>query len=389
MGLEPRLLIRHSAAPAAVALDLLLSWDKSSLPAIGGPVLLLVLTGLVALPLSWRHAAPVATLIAVLCGTVTVAVIVPGFVPVFATWIALFAVSVRCSRTVAAAGLLASLITLAVNAATEALVRAGASGSGPESLATAVAAGLLVHGGLFGLGRWVKWSIEQRRLVAALAAREAAASERSRIARDLHDIVAHSVSLMVIHAGAAGKAMATRPDRAAESMQHITELGERAVGELRQMLGLLQGGQLQEKALPEEPRTSVASTRTLVSDAALAGLAIDFSVHGSPVRLSREADEACYRIIQEAVTNALKHGSGGSARLALRWQSDGVSFELLNQAGQPGAAAGLSTGRGLAGMAARAATAGGFLEAGGSADGFRVHARFPGKVPAQPPVPSH
>lgn len=378
--MHPRLLAvgTISAVPLVWILELSLSWDKTSVPSFGGAGAVAVMVGLLTLLLVARNRWPFTTLLTVIAAGAVITVAVPGFVPVFSTWLALFSVALRCPRLRSVAGLAVSFVTLGLNATAE-IASQGADTT--DVLMSALGAGILVHSAVFGLGRWVRWSFAQRRLVAALAAREASAAERGRIARDLHDIVAHSVSLMVIQASVAARTIDSQPGHARESLQHVGELGQKAVEDLRLMLGLLR------REEPDEPAASggISGAGELVRSAVRTGWDVQYTVKGEPVELEPAADAAGYRILQEALTNALKHGQGGTpVRVDVTWHPGGVHLELANVVGQTGAGALLSTGHGVAGMAARASSAGGFVETVDSGGDFRVRAAFPAAYRQRP-----
>jgi signal transduction histidine kinase len=202
--------------------------------------------------------------------------------------------------------------------------------------------------------------------------RSAVAGERERIARELHDIVGHSVSVMVVQAGAAEDLLERDPARAREPLQAIQETGREAVAELRRMLGLLRG----EAAAPAlAPQPGTAELDELVAQIGAAGLPVRLDIHGTPRSLPPGIELAGYRIVQEALTNALKHAGAASATVSLRYGVQALEVEVLDD-GSGGSVNG--RGHGLIGMRERATLYGGELEAGPGPDGgFRVRARLP------------
>ncbi|MEU5611789.1 histidine kinase [Streptomyces sparsogenes] len=288
------------------------------------------------------------------------------------------------------------------------------------------------------------WLLERER---ESAARTAVDAERARIAADLHDIVSHNVSLMVVQAGAAREVLATMPDEAAAAMSAVESAGRNAMTELRHLLGLLApaqngddepyGTDLSGTGLSGtglsgtglsgtglsgtglsgtglsgtdlSPQPSLSRLSPLIDRFAFAGLPVDVRISGDPRPLPGGIDVTAYRIIQEALTNALKHGTATKAELTVRYADHYLRVEVLNSgpsvltaggAAAPNSAAGGSAspggpaggsvapgtaagradgaGRGLLGLRERVAVYGGDLDArrrlGG---GYRVRARIP------------
>ncbi|QCB94458.1 sensor histidine kinase [Cellulomonas shaoxiangyii] len=217
---------------------------------------------------------------------------------------------------------------------------------------------------------------------------QAVALERLRIARELHDAVAHHVSLMGVQAAAARTVLASDPARAAAALGHVEESAREAVVELQGLLGTLREGATAEVGDPVEPAPpgealaslDVARLPQLVESARAAGLEVTYQEVGDPQRLSPLASLNLYRIAQEALTNARKHaGPSARADVRLRWLGGTVELEVSDDGGT-GRRAGVvpSTGMGLVGMRERVASDGGTLEAGRlRRGGFLVRARVP------------
>ncbi|MCT9929996.1 histidine kinase [Planotetraspora sp. A-T 1434] len=198
-------------------------------------------------------------------------------------------------------------------------------------------------------------------------AAEAVAAERNRIARELHDVVAHSVSMMVMQAGALRRTLGG--DNLV--LKGIEQSGREAVEELRIMLGALR--MPQDEALPQPGLDMVGN---LISTVGSSGLRVSLSVEGDAVRLPPGLDLSAYRIVQEALTNALKYAGEADVRIRVDYHRDSLELEVVDDGGGGGPA--LSTGNGLIGMRERAELFGGSLEAGPLPEGgFRVHARLP------------
>ncbi len=215
-------------------------------------------------------------------------------------------------------------------------------------------------------------------------AQAAVARERARIARELHDVVAHSVSAMVVQAGAARRVLPRSPQESAAALEIVQSVGRQALGELRRTLGFLRA----DAAAPAElrPAPSIARVGELADNARAAGLHVDLRVQGEPGTLPSSTDLAAYRIVQEALTNTLKHAGPAHATVLLRWDPDALVIDVRDTGRGPGGPSPAipSSGHGLAGMRERATLAGGELEAGPvRGGGFRVHARLP-RIPADP-----
>jgi signal transduction histidine kinase len=221
------------------------------------------------------------------------------------------------------------------------------------------------------------WLLERERESAAQGAVDA---ERARIARELHDIVSHNVSVMVVQAGAARRVLATEADEATGALLAVESAGRDTMTELRHMLGLLAPSSDGEDLLAPQPGLSRLSS--LVDRMCFAGLPVEVRISGEPRPLPSGVDLTAYRIVQEALTNALKHGNGGKADVTVRYADHYLRVEVLTSGPSvlKGAPPPDSTkeGRGLLGLRERVAVLGGDLDArrriGG---GFRVRARIP------------
>jgi signal transduction histidine kinase len=231
------------------------------------------------------------------------------------------------------------------------------------------------------------WLLERER---ESAARTAVDAERARIARELHDIVSHNVSLMIVQAAAAREVLTSLPDDASAALAAVEGAGRTTMTELRHLLGLLApaadgtdaGGDL-------SPQPSLSRLSPLIDRIAFAGLPVEVRISGEPRRLPSGIDVTAYRIVQEALTNAVKHGSGGpasgaKAEVTIRYAEHSLRVEVLTSGPSvltgdpPRPADGDGTGRGLMGLRQRVAVYGGDLDArrrlGG---GYRVRARIP------------
>jgi signal transduction histidine kinase len=207
--------------------------------------------------------------------------------------------------------------------------------------------------------------------------REAALrTERARIARELHDVVTHSVSVMVLQTGAAREIMTKDEHRSRELLESVERSGRQALDELRRMLGVLAE---HDREAPLSPQPDVTQIPALVDRVRQAGAAVELSVEGDPRVVPGGAAVAAYRIVQEALTNVLKHASGASSQVVVRWADAALELEVVDH-GPPSEAArsDAPAGRGLAGMRERAAMYGGTLDAHPGPDrGYVVRARIP------------
>jgi signal transduction histidine kinase len=205
------------------------------------------------------------------------------------------------------------------------------------------------------------------------AIKAAAAAERQHIARELHDVVAHSVSVMVVQAGAARQVMADKPDAARESLLNVESVGHAAMAELRRLLGVL--GTNGNEA-PLAPQPGMSGLDALLERMRDAGLPVEVKVSGEPAVLPPGVDVAAFRIIQEALTNALKYAGGAPTRVGVSYASDAVDIEVIDDGALTTPADGI--GRGLAGMRERVALFGGRVDAGTRpGGGYAVRAHLP------------
>jgi signal transduction histidine kinase len=195
-------------------------------------------------------------------------------------------------------------------------------------------------------------------------ARLAAADERSRIAREMHDIVSHGLTVMVTLADGSAASVATRPDRATDAMRQVAETGRQALVDMRRMLGLLDDGTPRQSEPELAPQPGVAEIAALVDGFRTAGLAVRLTTRGSP-----PADPAeqltIYRLVQESLTNVLRHSAGATAvTVDVVYDTEGVTVEVGNDganAPTPGSANG---GHGIVGMRERVALYGGTIDSG-------------------------
>ncbi|MGJ6961060.1 sensor histidine kinase [Streptosporangium sp. G11] len=210
---------------------------------------------------------------------------------------------------------------------------------------------------------------DQRALIAATA-------ERVRIARELHDVVAHNVSVIVIHADGAGYAIESDPERARQALGTISTTGRRALAEMRRLVGVLRDDTGAEES--HSPQPDLARLGELVEQARASGLPTELAVSGTPRDLPEGEQLVIYRIVQEALTNTLKHGGPGTrATVEVGFGHDEIKLMIADD-GQGASTLRIEGGHGLAGMRERAAIYGGTIRAEPRAGGgFQVLARIP------------
>jgi signal transduction histidine kinase len=210
-----------------------------------------------------------------------------------------------------------------------------------------------------------------------------AAAERARIAREMHDIVAHNLTVMVSLADGAAYVMDADPEQARPAIDRVSATGRQALEEMRRLLGVLREAPEDQ---PREPQPTLKRLDELVARVDAAGIPVSLEVDGEPLRLADGLQVAVFRIAQEALTNTLKHaGRPATAHVALRCAAEQVELEITDtgrrrnggDSGDSGDSVRAATGRGLRGMHERAAAYGGELEAGPLADGgWRVRLRL-------------
>jgi signal transduction histidine kinase len=212
---------------------------------------------------------------------------------------------------------------------------------------------------------------------AAERARRARMEERTRIAREMHDVVAHRVSLLVVHAGALERIAARDPEKAAANAKLMGDIGRQALDELRQILGVLRT--VDEPSAEELPELGLHSVAALVDELRAAGLPVRYTLGGARRLLSEEAERTAYRVVQEALTNVLKHAPGAEAEVVVAYVPGGVALAVTNSCpgGEASPRALPSGGNGLVGMRERVTALGGAFTAGPTEEGgFRVEARL-------------
>jgi signal transduction histidine kinase len=204
-------------------------------------------------------------------------------------------------------------------------------------------------------------------------ARAAVAEERARIARELHDVVGHSVSVMTVQAAGVRRLLHPDQEREREALQIVEQTGREALAEMRRLVGVLRRP---EEAPALAPQPSLEHLDKLVQQAREAGLPVALRIEGDPVPLAAGLDLTAYRLVQEGLTNALKHAQANRADVLVRYENGHVELTVSDDGSGDGG--GESGGHGLVGMRERVSVYGGQLEAGRRPEGgYRLRARLP------------
>ena len=332
---------------------------------------------LATLPLAWRRRAPLAVLALVLVSTSAQALLLDAwtsFQPFVAVVVAVYSLGAHGTPRAAIVG---AAITAAVIL--------------PYQLVSVVQGGelrdlpgpLIVLGAAWLVGRFVGGGrLEARRLRDRTAelererdeqARLAVEQERARMARELHDIVAHAISLIVVQARAGRRTLPGEAEPTRASLDTIEQTGRQALAEMRRLVGVLRT----EGETPAlAPQAGLRQLDALVAQVSTAGLPVELEVEGEPTELPPGIDLAAYRVVQEALTNALKHAGPATARVVVRYRPEELEVEVVDT-GSGTVPAG-EAGHGLVGMKERVSLYGGEIEAGReNAGGFAVRARLP------------
>jgi signal transduction histidine kinase len=247
----------------------------------------------------------------------------------------------------------------------------------PESLNVGA---VIFFGLLFGVPWTVGRMVRRRRLRELQLEREKAEAEaaiveeRSRIARELHDVVAHAISVIVLQARGGRKVLDEEPAEARQALDAIERTASQALGEMRRLLGLLRES---DEELALAPQPTLARLDDLVTRVREAGLPVELTIEGEPGDLPPGVDLSAYRIVQEALTNALKHAGPATAHVTVRYGDGELDLEVADD-GAGGTSNGGAKGHGLTGIRERVAVFGGDVEAGLRPEGgYGVRARLP------------
>lgn len=333
---------------------------------------------LATLPLAWRARYPVVvvTVVNVASGLLLVVAAPhqPAFEPFVAVIVAFYSLGAHTPARRATLAL-ASMVAIGIPFAVVAGARGSESGNLLPPIVFLLAAwtiGRIIHGRRL---RTVELEALARELEAQrdLQAEAAVTIERGRIARELHDVVAHNVSMMVVQAGAAARVLEGEQPHVRGALAAIASTGRETVDEMRTLLGVLRANE-DEPALSPQP--GLADLGHLVGNVRDAGLPVELRIEGSPLPLPPSLDLSAFRIVQEALTNALKHAGPARAEVTIRYQAETVELEVRDDG--KGSSRDAGGGHGLIGMRERVALFGGQFEAGrDDGRGFSVRARLP------------
>ncbi|AJF65817.1 sensor histidine kinase [Streptomyces vietnamensis] len=376
---------------AVVLLGFSLLWVGTTLPAVDNPVAYGLVAALFSLVVALRRRAPEKMLLlAVGLGLVQLGLGLTPFMADFAMLVIIFTVAAHdgprwASRLALTGGLSASTLSqlrwpMEAPGSDAAKVFFTIIMTVPFALAWVLGDSLRTRRAYFAQLEERASRLEQER---EAQAKVAVAAERARIARELHDVVAHNVSVMVVQADGAAYVMDSSPETAKQALETISTTGRQALAEMRRLLGILRTGEHQE-AGEYVPQPDVQQIEDLVEQVRDAGLTVDFAIEGSPRPLPSGVELTAYRIVQEALTNTRKHGgpdAGASVRLVyfddglgLLVEDDGrgAPQEMYEDGGADG------RGHGLIGMRERVGMVGGTLDAGPRpGGGFRISALLP------------
>jgi signal transduction histidine kinase len=350
---------------------------------LGGPAAV-AYSVLGCVPLAWRRHMPVAVFGLVGLLQTAGALALDGYRPFLGLLVALYSVAAQRELRLSIAALTLSLVTTTPIAVWQ------EASDNPEDPFWRVAfvVGLIqavVCVGSWGLGRWTsrnRHSMERLEERRQKAAAEAVREERRRLAGELHDIVSHSVSVMVLQASGARRVLPTDAARADEALAHIEGVGKQAMGELRRLLGVLDTPHPTSEATNAEgrPQPRLADLPALLDGMRLTGLRVHLLEVGTPSPLDPSVELSAYRIIQEALTNSMKHaGQCAIATVKVQWDSEALMVEVTDDGGSSQEGENdLSTNHGILGLRERVRAVGGQLEAGPQdVGGFRVAAVLP------------
>ena len=365
MSRPPRVDVVIAVALAAFVLLELFGSDVE-----GEPGLLGIGGLLLTLPMAWRRTAPLPATAVAMLGAFALSLITRGGgqepqTPILVMLLAAYSTGAYLERREALAGLAIVVTAILVDEPGDAVVL------GP------------VFAGAWAAGRlWQARSRDAERMTELAAALErerveeariAAAEERARIARELHDVVAHAMTTVVLEAGGERLHLGPEQQRTADVLRGIERTGRQALAEMRRLLDVLR---TDDEKPGLAPQPSLARLDDLVERLGRSGLRVDVRIEGEPVALSPGLDVSAFRIVQESLTNVLKHADAATATVVLTYRGDALAIEVADDG--RGESLNGDPGHGLAGLRERAALFGGEVEAAPRPEGgFAVRARLP------------
>lgn len=208
-----------------------------------------------------------------------------------------------------------------------------------------------------------------------IAAQAAVTVERGRIAREIHDVIAHNVSMMVVQADAAARVLRANEPQVRSALETIAGTGRQTVDEMRHLLGVLRT--VDDESADRAPQPGLADLEHLAESLGRTGMPVTWRIEGRPQPLPRALDLSAYRIVQEALTNSMKHAHGSHAQVVVRFGEACLHLEISDTGGTGDRSPGPGGGHGILGMRERATLFGGTVTAGPTPQGFRVTATLP------------
>jgi len=365
-----RALREHADAAFAVGLLVALETELWLASYAEHRPLLAIAAVVAALPLVWRGRFPLTAVLVVWVGLVLMKEISPGFDEHSTIFIVVGVFSLY-SLGANARGIQAWIGAAFVLAVTVQFI----GDDGDRFMWGDIVFGAFIMGGPWFAGVMMRFRRDrEQRLEREKAQAEAAiVDERQRIARELHDVIAHAIAVVVVQARGGRRMLDHDLADSRLAFDAIERTGEQALGEMRRLLGLLRES---DDELARAPLPSLARIPELADQLRAAGLEVEVDIEGDPVELPPGVDLSAYRIVQEALTNSLKHAGPAHARVRIRYGADAVELEILDDGRGPGR--GHGTGNGLVGLRERAAIVGGALDAGPRDEGgFAVRAALP------------
>ncbi len=336
---------------------------------------LLLLAPPASLPLAVRRRWPVPVFFVVLAASVAYGALGPKVSPVTGATYGLYTVAVQADRRWSLLAVAAAEAGAAVNTA---LTTTGRSIVVSDAFAALVQLTVWITADGIRRRRAYSASLRERSL------REALSEQRLQIARELHDIVSHAMSVVAVQAGVGSHLIATRPDEAAKSLRAIEATARAALSETRSMLGVMRDDDYDLAG--RSPVPGLGNLRALVQRVADAGQPVTLRVEGRPRALPQSLELSVYRVVQEALTNVVRHAAPpATATVLIRYDDDGgLVVEVTDDGRGPGDKRGDGRGHGLAGMRERVSLLGGELSAGPRAGGgYQVVARLPAEAGAR------